>query len=227
MCGRFGLFSSGEILRKRFDFEFTGNLEWKPRYNIAPSQQVLAVIHDGTKRRGGLLRWGLIPTWAKDKKIGYKMINARGETVQEKPSFKRLLHRQRCLVLASGFYEWEKTEKGKVPYFIRMASGEPFAFAGLWDRWQHGDEVIHSCTIITTQPNGLMAPIHDRMPVIFRPEEEEAWLDPRLQDTEYLKSLLKLYPEKEMIATPVSTVVNSPVNDTPECIAPLGDGNCP
>ncbi|SEN67711.1 SOS response-associated peptidase [Lihuaxuella thermophila] len=225
MCGRFSLFSPVETLRERFDFEITGEWEYQPRYNIAPSQQVLAIIHDGTKRRGGFLRWGLIPTWAKDKKIGYKMINARGESVHEKPSFKRLLHRQRCLILSTGFYEWAKTPNGKVPYFIRLANGEPFAFAGLWDRWEQNGEVIHSCTVITTIPNELMEPIHNRMPSILRPDEEEAWLDPHVKDTEYLKSLLKPYPTEEMIATPVSTMVNSPANDRPECIAPFGDGH--
>lgn len=226
MCGRYSLFSPRDVLQERFEFEFTGDLVWQPRYNIAPSQQVFAVIHDGAKRRGGFLRWGLIPTWAKDKKIGYKMINARGESINEKPSFKRLLYRQRCLILSDGFYEWMKTENGKQPYFIQLASGEPFAFAGLWDRWQQGDEVIHSCTVITTTPNALMKPIHDRMPSILRPDQEESWLDPQLKDMDYLKSMLKPYPEEEMVAIPVSTIVNSPANDTEECITPLGDGNC-
>lgn len=221
MCGRFSLFSPSDVLRERFDFEFTGDFDWQPRYNIAPSQQVLAIVHDGSRRKGGFLRWGLVPFWAKDTKIGYKLINARCETLTEKPSFRHLIGRRRCLIVADGFFEWKKTENGKQPYFIRLTSGQPFAFAGLWDRWEKDGQVIHSCTVITTQPNGLMASIHDRMPSILRPEEEEAWLDPHLQDTEYLKSLLKPYPEEEMTAITVSTLVNSPSNDLPECVEPI------
>lgn len=221
MCGRFSLFSSHNLLQERFQFGFSEDLDWKPRYNIAPSQQVLAIVHDGMKRKGQFLRWGLIPFWAKDQKIGSKLINARSETITEKPSFRHLIKRRRCLILADGFYEWKKTECGKQPFFIQLASRKPFAFAGLWDCWKEDDQSVHSCTVITTQPNSLMKSIHDRMPSILLPNEEKAWIDLQLQDTEYLKSLLKPYPAQEMISTPVSTVVNSPVNDVPDCIIPI------
>ncbi|MBA4495576.1 SOS response-associated peptidase [Paenactinomyces guangxiensis] len=217
MCGRFTLFTEPGTLQERFEFEVN---ELKPRYNIAPTQPVLAVM-GGEQRKGTLLRWGLIPFWSKDTKIGNRMINARSETVHEKPSFKRLLKRQRCLILSSGFYEWKKTGNGKQPCFIRLASGEPFAFAGLWDHWKQGDKEITSCTIITTIPNDLMKPIHHRMPAILRPEDEAAWLDPGLEEPNVLRSLLNPYPAEEMAAYPVSNLVNSPKNDIPECILPI------
>ncbi|TCS93061.1 SOS response-associated peptidase [Hazenella coriacea] len=223
MCGRFSLFSSHNLLQERFQFEFSETTDWQPRYNIAPSQQVLAIIYDETKRKGQFLRWGLIPFWAKDQKIGYKLINARSETITEKSSFRHLISRKRCLILADGFYEWKKTKDGKQPYFIQLASGQPFAFAGLWDCWEKDDQIIRSCTLITTSPNLLMKSIHDRMPSILQPNEENAWLDPKLQDKKYLKSLLKPYPEEEMIRTPVSTLVNSPRNDEPDCMTPIGE----
>jgi putative SOS response-associated peptidase YedK len=221
MCGRFGLFSPLEVLQERFYFELKQEVEWKPRYNVAPSQPVLAVVQADGQRRGVFFRWGLVPFWAKDPKIGYKMINARAETIAEKPSYRHLIRRKRCLILADGFYEWKKTEKGKQPYLIRLKDGEPFAFAGLWDRWEKEGQEIDSCTLITTVPNELMKPIHDRMPVILPQEAEEIWLDPRMEDTDYLQSILVPYPAEKMQALPVSSLVNSPANDVPECIKPL------
>jgi putative SOS response-associated peptidase YedK len=216
MCGRFTLFTDFPILQERFDFD--NEIEVRPRYNIAPSQDILTVVNDGDKNKAGLLKWGLVPVWAKDKKIGYKMINARGETVNEKPSFKRLLKRRRCLIVADSFYEWKKTEEGKQPLRIKLKNDEPFGFAGLWDRWEQDGEEINSCTIITTKPNSLMEEIHDRMPVILNKESESIWLDRTIDESEYLKRLLSPFDSEQMEAFKVSTLVNSPKNDIKEAI---------
>lgn len=220
MCGRFTLTADLEQLEERFSFQAT-QLAFTPHYNIAPSQPVLAVI--GTEeRRGGFLRWGLIPSWAKDPAMGNRMINARAETVAEKPSFRRALQKRRCLVLADGFYEWKKEAKTKTLMYIRLHSREPFGFAGLWETWQSPDgEKTHSCTILTTEPNTLMAPIHHRMPVILSREGEALWLDRSIEAPKLLLPLLVSYPAKAMEAYAVSAVVNSPRNDAPGCIAPL------
>ena len=224
MCGRFTLATDLAQLEERFSFH-TANRSFAPRYNIAPSQAVLAVIRDEKDNRagnrGGLLRWGLIPSWAKDAEIGNRMINARAETVAEKPSFRRALQQRRCLILADGFYEWRQEGKKKIPTFITLASREPFAFAGLWETWRPPDgEVIHSCTIITTTPNTLMEVIHNRMPVILARESETAWLDRTITEPEKLLPLLVPYPETLMDAYEVALTVNSPKNDSPACIAP-------
>lgn len=220
MCGRFTLTADREQLEERFSFQAT-SLAVTPHYNIAPSQPVLAVI-GAEERRGGFLRWGLIPSWAKDPSIGDRMINARAETAAEKPSFRRALQKRRCLVLADGFYEWKKEGKSKTPMYIRLQSHQPFGFAGLWETWQSPDGAkIHSCTILTTEPNALMAPIHHRMPVILSREGEAVWLDRAVETPEQLLPLLAPYPAEAMEAYAVSTAVNSPRNDTPGCIAPL------
>lgn len=221
MCGRFTLVSDMDLILHRFNVAYAG-VDHIPRYNIAPSQSVLAIISDGKERRIGQLRWGLIPFWAKDAKIGYKMINARAETVAEKVSFKHPFKRQRCLIPADSFYEWKQENGKKVPMRIRLKNGEPFAFAGLWSRWVSPEgEEIHSCTIITTRPNELVKNIHDRMPVILRPEDEDMWLDRTIQEPEFLQQLLKPYEADRMEAYQVSTTVNSPKNDSPECIKPI------
>jgi putative SOS response-associated peptidase YedK len=221
MCGRFILTTDLDQLEERFSFH-AQNLSFKPRYNIAPSQSVLAVIGDETGNRGGMLRWGLIPSWAKDAAIGNRMINARAETVAEKPSFRRALQKRRCLILADGFYEWRQEGKKKTPLFITLASHEPFAFAGLWETWRPPDgEAIHSCTIITTTPNTLMESIHNRMPVILTREAETAWLDRTMTEPERLLPLLVPYSETLMDAYEVALTVNSPKNDSPACIAPV------
>ncbi|MFC0469122.1 SOS response-associated peptidase [Halalkalibacter kiskunsagensis] len=212
MCGRFTLAAPKEQIEEQLLVEL---FDYKPRFNIAPSQPVLSIISDGEKRKAGYLRWGLVPVWAKDPKIGYKMINARGETVDEKPAFKRLLGRRRCLIVADGFYEW--IDEKKKPYRITVNDGI-FTFAGLWDRWKSGDDEIVSCTIITTEPNKLMSDIHDRMPVILGEESRKVWLDPGVEDKYIVKDLLKPYPVEEMRAYEVSTMVNSPRNETEECI---------
>lgn len=220
MCGRFTLTTDLEDLADRFSFQ-AANLSFTPRYNIAPSQPLLAVI-GGEERRAGLLRWGLIPSWAKDSSIGDRMINARAETVAEKPSFRRALQKRRCLVLADGFYEWKKEGKKKTPMYIRLKSHEPFGFAGLWETWKSSEgDPIHSCTIITTTPNALMEPIHNRMPVLLTCDAEALWLDRSLEEADRLLPLLVPYPADKMDAYEVSLTVNSPRNDAPECIAPI------
>lgn len=224
MCGRYSLFTDYSMLLERFDIEeSTVNAEnYSPNYNVAPSQQILAVVNNGSKNRLGTLKWGLIPPWAKEAKIGYKMINARAETASEKPSFRNAFKKKRCLVVADAFYEWRKEGKEKTPMLIRMKSGEPFAFAGLWESWKSEDgETIHSCTILTTSPNGLMESIHDRMPVILSKEAEQIWLDPNVQDAALLESLLEPFDAAKMEAYEVSDRVNSPKNNTPDLMRKL------
>ena len=197
MCGRYSLIADlGELARR---FEFDGDWDaFDKRHNIAPTQEVLTVV-GGEKRRAGFMRWGLVPSWAKDLKVGNRMFNARGETVAERPAFRTALRRRRCLVVADGFYEWQKVAGGKRPMHITLQSGEPFAFAGLWETWRDpSGVVIPSCTIITTTPNELMAPIHDRMPVILPREVESLWLDPEVQDAAVLTDLLVPYAAEDM-----------------------------
>jgi putative SOS response-associated peptidase YedK len=222
MCGRFTLFEADKILSK--EFGVSGFPPLSPRYNIAPSQPVAAVraAPAGAGRELALLRWGLIPSWSKDPAIGNRLINARAETARDKPSFRNAFRRHRCLIPASGFYEWQRQERGKQPYFVRMRDGRPFAFAGLWDRWESTDEgAIETCTILTTAPNAVLAPIHDRMPVILPPAEYARWLDPSLRDTDSLAPLLVPFPPDDMLAFPVSPRVNPPTIDDEKCIAPL------
>jgi putative SOS response-associated peptidase YedK len=219
MCGRFSLSTGLTTLKEKFQFIFTD--ETKPKYNIAPSQSILTVVQNDNNRVGKQMKWGLIPFWAKDIKIGYKMINARAETIDEKPAYKHPFQKQRCLILADGFYEWKKQGKEKQPYRFQLKNGEPFAFAGLWDRWDKGEETLYSCTIITTKPNNLTKEVHDRMPVILPEDAYDLWLNPNMTDTDYLKSLLVPYPEEEMAAYPVSTLVNSPKNDIPSVLEPI------
>lgn len=219
MCGRFSQTQSLNQLTTRFLIP-DAVLDLKPRYNIAPSQDVSVVINQSGKRSLNLFHWGLIPSWAKERAIGNKMINARAETLKEKPSFKRLIQKKRLLIPADGFYEWQKdaTGKTKTPFFIGLKSKELFGFAGLWDVWKSPEgEEVRSFTIITTDANGVLRPIHDRMPVILKKEDEAAWLDPELQ-LEKVLGFLAPYPETEMVAYPVSRLVNSPKNDSPECV---------
>ena len=222
MCGRFTLFVDPKDLMEAFP-GFATPVEWTPRYNIAPSQPVAVIANNG-KNQIEFFRWGLIPSWAKDPKIGNRMINARAETVAEKPSFRAAYRRRRCLVLADGFYEWRKEpgQRAKTPMYIRLRSGQPFAFAGLWETWRApDDQTILSCNIITTTPNALVERIHNRMPVILEPQAYDLWLDPTEQSPEQLGVWLKPYPAAQMTAYPVSRLVNSPSNDSPDCIAPL------
>jgi putative SOS response-associated peptidase YedK len=222
MCGRFTLFEPDKVLSR--EFGVSGIPPLSPRYNIAPSQSVVAVRSTpaGSGREIALLRWGLIPSWSKDSAIGNRLINARAETAREKPSFRNAFRRHRCLIPANGFYEWRRQERGKQPYFVRMRDERLFAFAGLWDRWESPDKgVIETCTILTTSANPVLAPIHDRMPVILPSAGYARWLDPALQDTESLATLLVPFPPEEMLASPVSTRVNTPTVDDESCIAPL------
>jgi putative SOS response-associated peptidase YedK len=181
MCGRFTLTTNLDDLQMRFNFE-AADLLYQPRYNVSPTQSVLTLVNSG-QNHAGLMRWGLIPSWAKDPSIGMRMINARAETVAERPSFRRALQKRRCLVLADGFYEWKKEGKRKIPMYITLKSEEPFGFAGLWEVWKNpAGEDIYSCTIITTTPNPMMEPIHNRMPVILPRELEADWLNQRVDD---------------------------------------------
>ena len=221
MCGRFTL----AIEQGDLESEFKGvdfPTQFAPRYNIAPSQPVLAILNDG-KSRADFLMWGLIPSWAKVPAIGNRLINARGETLAEKPAFRGPFKYTRCLILADGFYEWQSSPaaKTKVPHYIQMADGRPFGFAGLWSEWRSADgSPVRSCTIVTTSPNSLLATIHNRMPVILQSEDRAAWLDPSPAPAEAMSRLIKPYPSDHMRAFPVSTLVNDPKNDRPECIRP-------
>ncbi len=210
-------------LQARFDFE-ARDLVFHPRYNVAPTQEVVAVLSDGDSpghNRAEMMRWGLIPFWAKDSKIGARMINARAETVAEKPAFRNALKKRRCLILANGFYEWKKEEKGKTPMYIVSRDKAPFAMAGLYETWKSPeDEIVRSCTIITTSANSLMEQIHNRMPVILPREAEAVWLDQSTEDDASLTALLAPYHAEEMEAYIVSTLVNSAKNDFPECLMP-------
>ncbi|WP_456279282.1 SOS response-associated peptidase [Bacillus sp. AK128] len=216
MCGRFTLYSDFEEIIERFMIDEAIQQElYKQSYNIAPTHSVLSVINDGKKNRLGYLRWGLIPPWAKDIKIGTKMINARGESLHEKPSFRKAYQSKRCLVLANSFYEW-KTENGiKTPMCIKLRDSNLFAMAGLWESWKSTTgERIFSCTVITTTPNELMENIHNRMPVILKPEDESKWIDPTIKDYRLLNHLLDPLPSELMEAYQVSSLVNSPKNNS-------------
>ena len=222
MCGRFTLFEPDQVLAREFGVsDFPPR---SPRYNIAPSQPITAVraAPSGSGREIALLRWGLIPSWSKDPATGNRLINARAETAREKPSFRNAFRRHRCLIPTSGFYEWQRQERGKQTYFVRMRDERLFAFAGLWDRWESPDEgVIETCAILTTAANAVLAPIHDRMPVILPPSEYARWLDPTLKDPDELSPLLVPFPPEGMLAIPVSPRVNAPSTDDEKCIAPL------
>jgi len=217
MCGRFTLTTNLGAIAARFGvarfLEEVG-----PRYNIAPTQTVIVVNDDGT-RRLTQMQWGLIPSWAKDPGIGNRMINARSETVATKPAFRVALRKRRCLIPADGFYEWQPVGRRKQPVYIALKTREPFSFAGLWESWTspEGNEV-KTCTIITTEANDLLKPIHDRMPVILAKDAEKVWLDPTIQEPARLLPLLTPYLAKDMEVYPVSTKVNSPAHDGPECI---------
>ncbi len=222
MCGRFTLTVDPNHLQEAFPWAVIPT-DLKPRYNIAPSQPV-AVIPNSGDNVVSMYRWGLIPSWSKDPSIGDRMINARSESLAEKPSFRNAFRRRRCLILADGFYEWKLSAgaKTKQPIFIRFEDGRPFAFAGLWEFWKSPDGTeIKSCTIITTQPNSLLQSIHNRMPVILAPDAYHIWLSPDDQPATLLNKLLIAYPPAEMVVIPVSKLVNSPQYDAPELIEPI------
>jgi len=221
MCGRFSLTDIGSIF-SRFGVIISKDINKKitPHYNIAPTQKIPVIYKDkNQENRIEFMRWGLVPYWAKDPKIGHKMINARAETLAQKPSFKHLLKSKRCLVPSSGFYEWKRIDKRKVPYYIGIKNSKIFSFAGLYDNWKDsvGNE-LKTFTIITTNSNNTLKPIHNRMPVILEREFEEDWLDVKTHDFDSLKQMLKPYPDDKMIAYAVSYEVNNPSNDNPELI---------
>jgi putative SOS response-associated peptidase YedK len=219
MCGRFTLRTPpGRLVE---EFGLASEPDFAPRYNIAPTQPVAAVRLKGGQRELAMLNWGLVPFWAKDARIGNRNINARSETAAQKPMFREAFRSRRCLIPADGFYEWRKIgPKRKQPYFIHAANGRPFAFAGLWERWNAGGEPLESCTILTTDANGLLAPLHDRMPVILPPDKYEVWLDPDVQQ-KALQPLLTPLPVDALTLHAVSTEVNRPANDSPRCIEPV------
>ncbi|MCK1983391.1 MULTISPECIES: SOS response-associated peptidase [Peribacillus] len=215
MCGRFTLFTDIEEIKDRFDIQGSFDEEYQFSYNIAPSQSVLSVINDGARNRLGYLRWGLIPFWAKDEKVGYKMINARAETIAEKASFRNAYMKKRCLIIADSFYEWKKTPERKIPMRIKLKNHAPFGMAGIWESWKSPEGIsVYSCSVITTVPNELMTSIHDRMPVILKPEDEKDWLNPTNNDPAYLQQYLKSFDSEQMEAFEVSTDVNSTKNNS-------------
>jgi len=224
MCGRFVRKSTITIIEDEFDIY---EVQWasEPSYNVAPSQDVACVIGNGGNRLVKF-RWGLVPFWADDPSIGYKMINARAETVAQKKSFVRAFKKQRCLVVADGFYEWKKLADGKrkMPMYIHLREDRPFGFAGLYENWKSNDgKILQTCTIITTSANELMAPIHNRMPVIIMPDDRKLWLDTSVQDPDMLLPLLEPFSSAALEAYAVSKKVNSPSYNEPDCIEPVQD----
>jgi putative SOS response-associated peptidase YedK len=218
MCGRLTLRNPGEVVAEAFGLPVTPEL-W-PRFNVAPGQAIAAVRQkpQNEARELAFLRWGLIPAWADDPSIGDHLANARSETVATKPSFRHAFQARRCLVVADGFYEWQRMNGRKQPYFVGLKNDRPFGLAGLWERWDKEGELVESCTILTTDANELMQPIHERMPVIIPPDQYDLWLDPRCQDMKTLAKLFRAYPSKDMVAYRVSTLVNDPKHDVPLCV---------
>jgi len=223
MCGRFTFALSPEMLAEIFGV--TVNEALPARYNIAPTQQVLIIRDAATEGRYlSPVKWGLVPSWAKDPSIGGRMINARCETVHEKPAFRHCFRARRCIIPASGFFEWAATPAGKKPHYLTMRDGSPLALAGIWDTWKSPQgEIVETCAILTTTSNNLLAALHDRMPVLLHPTEFGLWLDRSVNDHEKLKRLFQPYPAELMQEWEVSTMVNSPVNETAETISPLSD----
>ena len=220
MCGRFTLTATENEILQAFDLHSLGLVE-EPRYNIAPGQKVLAVIRNGGEKRAGEMHWGLVPSWSKDPKIGYKMINARSETAHEKPSFKGLMAKKRCLIIADSFYEWKKTDGGKQPVRISMKNRKLFAFAGLWDHWKTEDEERFTCTILTKDANPFMSDIHDRMPVILPEDLQEKWIEPVKWSPDHAHRFIEQLTMEGLEAYEVSSYVNSAKNTGPACIEPL------
>jgi putative SOS response-associated peptidase YedK len=232
MCGRYTVTSPIEVIADLFQLPLEASAaeadplpELRTRFNLAPTQEapVVRVLTPGAPRQLDLLRWGLIPYWAKEASIGNRMINARAESAAEKPAYRWAFKKHRCLVVTDGFYEWKKVAGGKQPYYIRRKDRQPFAFAGLWSRWQPPDGAlpVESYTILTTDANAKVSELHDRMPVILDRESFGLWLDPGMQDVERLKPLLVPMAGDELETVPVSKRVNSPAYDGAECVEPL------
>lgn len=223
MCGRTTLTITPDDLQRTFGYQVPP--DYRPRFNQAPTQPLLALAEEEGATGFRTFRWGLVPFWAKDLTIGNRMINARAETVTEKPAYRTSFAKKRCLIVIDGFYEWKAATGGKRPHRIRLRTGAPFTLAGLWDRWDRGPEVVESCTILTTSANAAMAPIHDRMPVIVEEADRARWLSGS-SEPEDLTTLLRSYPREDLEVYEVSTLVNRPSNDMPECIEPV-DGPLP
>ncbi len=220
MCGRYTLLADEVKIRQRFQIPHA--IEgYSPSYNIAPTQKVLAVIHDGKQRRAGFLQWGLIPSWAKDEKIGSKMINARSETAHIKPSFKNLMARKRCLIIADSFYEWQKTDMAKIPQRIQLENRALFAFAGLWDKWQQDNKTLFTCTLLTTDSNEFMKDIHHRMPIILPQDKEDIWIKQSFSQAKDAYYFLQGIEEENLSAYSVSDFVNNAKNNDVACIEPI------
>ena len=222
MCGRFTLKTPVERLSEQF--QFPKIIPLKPRYNIAPSQDVVVVrrMPDDRERKLAMLRWGLIPRWVKDPTRGSQPINAKAETAAEKPMFRDAFRRRRCLIPADGFYEWKQEGGRKQPVYICTKDRQPFAFAGLWEHWEEQEgQFIESCTILTTEPNDLLAQVHSRMPVILDQNDYDLWLDPDVQEVSRLKPRLRPYPPEQITFYPVNLRVNNPRNDDRLCVEPL------
>ena len=208
MCGRFAQRSNPKSLAREFKVAEVPNVE--ARYNIAPTQDILGVVESADEREMKFFKWGLIPSWAKDAAMGARLINARSETVEEKPAFREAFKKRRCIIPADGFYEWQRTGGRKQPFFFHLRDDRPFGFAGLWDKWKSQEgKVIESCTILTTGSNEVLMPIHDRMPVILNPEDYDLWLDEDVRKSDLRQELLRPFPASEMNAYPVSTLVNN------------------
>jgi putative SOS response-associated peptidase YedK len=220
MCGRLNLTASGSELAEVFGLDEIPNVA--PRYNIAPTQPIAVVrlAPQRGRRRMDTLRWGLVPSWEKDPAVGNRMINARVETAASKPAFREAFHLRRCLIPTNGFYEWESRSGVKQAFVIRRKDGHPFALGGLWDRWD-GGEPLETCTILTTEPNEVVRPIHDRMPLILPPEAYELWLNPRVDEVRALKRFLGPVSAQDLEAVPISSRVNAPENDDPEVLEPI------
>jgi putative SOS response-associated peptidase YedK len=217
MCGRFTQRADRKALLKSFQVAEVPHVE--PRYNISPTQDVLAVCEREDGREATFYKWGLVPSWAKDASMGARLINARSETVAEKPAFRQAFRQRRCIIPADGFYEWQRIDGRKQPFFFRMRDERPFGFAGLWERWEgEGGRVVNSCAILTTEANEVLRPVHDRMPVILHPEDYEMWLGADARELDLVKEMLRPYPAGEMTGYPVDTSVNSPRNQGEELI---------
>ena len=224
MCGRYKLTASWAEIHRLYDV--TNSVNLRARYNIAPTQDVLAIIYDGAtkQRRGEMVRWGLVPFWAKDVKIGYHLINAKAETIAEKPSYREAFKKRRCIIPADAFYEWQETGHSlKQPYAIAMKDRSVFGFAGLWEKWtdKASGETIRSCTIITTEPNKLCAPIHNRMPAILDPADYEQWLGERATSNSALQAMLKPFPAKQMECFKIGKRIGNVKYDEPELVNPV------
>ena len=221
MCGRFSLHTPESQIREVFNLKNTELLGLKPRYNIAPSQDIPIIRNTDNGHEMVMAQWGLVPHWSKESKSKYSTINARVESVAEKPTYRTPFKRRRCLIPADGFFEWKVVNGHKIPHHIRMKDGSVFAFAGLWDHWEGEGQTLDSCTIIVMPSNAVMRPIHERMPAIIATAHYDWWLDPRVTDKQEIMQFLTSAPSSQLTAYPVSTWVNSPKNNDERCIQPV------